>query len=155
MDIPNLSPQDTFVSQTNNNKNAKIIIAIIVIFGITAGFWISRFWPSKTAVSLSDMETSGTTAINDSTSLKVGVLYGETDKSFTDSATGTIADGGLNGVGTHILKRDGGDSQTVALTSSTIDLNLFVGKKVQVTGQTNSSTKVAWFLDVGNIKILE
>ncbi len=155
MDIPNLSPQDTFVSQTNNNKNTKIIIAIIVIFGITAGFWISRFWPTKTTVSLSDLESSETNSITDNTSLKVGVLYGETDKSFTDSATGTIVDGGLNGVGTHILKRDGGDSQTVALTSSTIDLNLFVGKKVQVTGQTNSSTKVAWFLDVGNIKILE
>lgn len=155
MDIPNLSSQDTFVSQTNNNKNAKIIIAIIVIFGITAGFWISRFWPTKTAVSLSDLETNGTTTVTDTTSLKVGVLYGETDKSFTDSATGTIADGGLNGVGTHVLKRDGGDSQTAALTSSTVDLSLFVGKKVQITGQTNSSNKVAWLLDVGNIKILE
>lgn len=155
MDIPNLSSQDTFVSKTNNNKNVKIIIAIIVIFGITSGFWISRFWPTKTAVSLSDLETNGTTAVTDSTSLKVGVLYGETDKSFTDSATGTIVEGGLNGVGTHVLKRDGGDSQTVALTSSTVDLSLFVGKKVTVTGQTNSSNKVAWLLDVGNIKILE
>ena len=155
MDIPNLSPQDLIVSKSNNNKNSKIIIAIIIIFGITAGFWISRFWPTKTAVSLSDLETSGTSPITDVTSLKVGVLYGETDKSFTDSATGTIADGGLNGVGTHVLKRDGGDSQTVALTSSTVDLSLFVDKKVEITGQTNSSSKVAWLLDVGNIKILE
>ena len=155
MEIPNLSPQDTSVSKKNNSKNTKIFIVVIIIFGITAGFWISRFWPTKTAVSLSDLETSTTNPITDTTSLKVGVLYGETDKSFTDSATGTIADGGLNGVGTHILKRDGGDSQTVALTSSTVDLNLFVDKKVQITGQTNSSNKVAWLLDVGNIKILE
>lgn len=155
MDIPNLSPQDTFVSKTSNSKNTKIIIAIVVIFGITAGFWISRFWPTKTAVSLSDIESTGVSPISDTTSLKVGVLYGETDKSFTDTATGTIADGGLNGVGTHVLKRDGGDSQTVALTSSTVDLSLFVDKKVEVTGQTNSSNKVAWLLDVGNIKILE
>lgn len=153
MDIPNLSPLDT--STVKSNKNSKIIIAIIVVFGITAGFWISRFWPTKTAVSLSELEDNTATKIVDSTSLKVGVLYGDTDQSFKDSATGTIAEGNVKGEGTHILKREGGDSQTVALTSSTVDLNLFVGKKVEVTGQTNSSNKAAWLLDVGNIKIIE
>lgn len=155
MDIPNLSPLDTVVVKPNENKNSKIIIAIIVVFGITAGFWVSRFWPTKTAVSLSELEDNTATKIVDSTSLKVGVLYGDNNQIFKDSATGTVADGGVNGEGTHMLKRDGGDSQTVALTSSTVDLSLFVGKKVEVTGQTNSSNKAAWLLDVGNIKIIE
>ena len=154
MDIPNLSPSEVVVTQ-NNTKNSKIIFAIIIVFGITAGFWISRFQPTKTAVSLSDLDTNNPTAITDTTSLKVGTLYGDTDQSFKDSATGTIAEGNVKGEGTHILKREGGDSQTVALTSSTVDLSLFVGKKVEVTGQTNKSNKAAWLLDVGNIKIIE
>ncbi|MPN58940.1 hypothetical protein SDC9_206656 [bioreactor metagenome] len=106
-------------------------------------------------MSLSDLETNNPVAITDGDSLKVGTLYGDTDQSFKDSATGTIAEGNVKGEGTHILKRDGGDSQTVALTSSTVDLSLFVGKKVEVTGQTNKSNKAAWLLDVGNIKIIE
>lgn len=154
MDIPNLSPSDVVVTQ-NNTKNSKIILAIIIVFGITAGFWISRFWPTKNAVSLSDLETNDATTIVEGDSLKVGTLYGDTDQSFKDTATGTVAEGNIKGEGTHILKREGGDSQTVALTSSTVDLNLFVGKKVEVTGQTNKSNKAAWLLDVGNIKIIE
>lgn len=155
MDIPNLSPLETSTNKQTNTKNGKIIIAIVIIFGITAGFWVSRFWPTKTAVSLSDLDTNNPTAITDTTSLKVGILYGDTDQSFKDSATGIVEEGNVKGEGTHVLKRDGGDSQTVALTSSTVDLSLFVGKKVEVTGQTNKSNKAAWLLDVGNIKIIE
>lgn len=154
MDIPNLSPVETPIKRKTSNKNSRIIILIVAIFGITAGFWVSRFWPTQTAVSLSDLDTNGT-AITDSTTLKAGVVYGDIDQTFADSATGTVEDGNVGGEGTHVLKRDGGDSQTVALTSSTVDLDLFIGKKVEVTGQTNNSNKAAWLLDVGNIKIIE
>lgn len=154
MDIPNLSPVENPIKRKSSNKNGLIIMLIIVVFGLTAGFWVSRFWPTQTAVSLADLETSGSNAI-DSSSLKVGVVYGDIDQTFADSATGTVENGNVGGEGTHILKRDGGDSQTVALTSSTVDLDLFVDKKVEVTGQTNNSNKAAWLLDVGNIKIIE
>ena len=155
MDIPNLAPTENLVIKKNPKKNNKILILIIVIFGITAGFWVSRFWPTKTAVSLSDLETKNASTPVNSSSLEIGVVYGDIDQTFKDSATGTLEQGNVKGEGTHILKRDGGDSQTVALTSSTVDLDLFIGKKVEVTGQTNTSNKAAWLLDVGNIQIIE
>jgi len=76
------------------------------------------------------------------------------DSTFKDSTTGVVQKGGINGVGTHTLIRDGGPSQSVSLTSSTVNLDLFVGKKVEIKGETNSVAKTGWFMDVGSIKIL-
>lgn len=159
MDIPNLSTntQKTSSVVKPNNKNSKLIYIIIIILAIASGFWISRFFPSKTAVSLSDVETitEDGAKIVSGESLKVGVLYGNLNQTFKDSAKGTIKSGGVNGEGTHTLEREGGVTQNAALTSSVVDLDLFVGKKVEVKGETNKSNKAAWLMDVGSIKILE
>lgn len=77
------------------------------------------------------------------------------EKTFKDKAEGTLEDGGVDGEGTHKLIRAGGPSQTAALTSSVIDLDEFVGKKVEIWGETNKSQKAAWFMDVGRIKVLD
>lgn len=74
---------------------------------------------------------------------------------FSDTAQGVIQAGGLNGEGTHQLVRDGGPSQTVYLVSSIVDLDQFVGKKVEVRGQTVKAQKAAWLMDVGRVKILD
>lgn len=155
MDIPNLS-NNTAPVNTNLLKVPRASIlpfVIIAVLAITAGFWISRIFPTQTAVSLSDT-TSGAQATNKS-NLKVGVLYGDLNSTFKDSAIGTIEKGSINGVGTHILNRPGGADQRASLTSSVLDLDLFVGKKVEVKGETNSSSKTGWLMDVGSIKILE
>jgi len=166
MDIPNLSTNqeapikindDSQVNKNKPNNKSIITIVIVVIAAIAAGFWISRFWPSQSTVSLSDME-SGQTVGADAISpdaLEVGVVYGEKEKAFKDSATGTLESGNINGEGTHILKREGGETQWAALISSTVDLDLFVDKKVEIEGETHSSTKANWLIDVGNIKIIE
>ena len=160
MDIPNLSSTPS----VNQEKlklpgTPKLVYLIIVILAITSGFWISRFWPTKTT---SNQITSSESLVNNQAAqiaegeeVKAGVLYGNTSKTFADSATGTIKSGGINGEGTHTLEREGGKTQNAALTSSVVDLDLFIGKKVEVTGQTNKSNKAAWLLDVGNIKIIE
>jgi hypothetical protein len=157
MDIPNLSTNNSVINSTNS-QTPKLIFVIIGVLAITAGFFISRFFPSKTAVSFSALESttnsSGTT-MNEGEAPKVGILYGNLNQTFKDSATGTIEKGSINGVGTHILNRAGGADQRAALTSSVIDLDLFVGKKVEVKGETNSSSKAGWLMDVGSIKILE
>ena len=67
---------------------------------------------------------------------------------------GNLESGGINGEGTHKLIRPGGDSQTVYLTSSVLDLNQFVGKKVKVWGQTFSAKKAGWLMDVGRVEVL-
>lgn len=156
MDIPNLSN-----NQVNNSsplkvpQKSKLIIIIIVVLAITSGFWISRFFPTQTAVSLSDIQDSSSGQPIQSNNLQIGTVYGNIDKNFKDNATGTIKSGGVNGEGTHTLEREGGVTQNAALTSSTVDLDLFVDKKVEVKGETNKSNKAAWLMDVGSIKILE
>ncbi|MFA5749874.1 MAG: hypothetical protein WC895_01480 [Candidatus Shapirobacteria bacterium] len=157
MDIPNLSTNSSPISSTKVPKTFKLTIIIIIILAITSGFWISRFFPSKTAVSFSDLESNNTTGavVVDTESLKVNVLYGDLNKNFKDSAIGVIEKGNINGEGTHILNRDGGVTQRASLTSSTVDLDIFVGKKVEVKGETNKSNKTAWLMDVGSIKLLE
>lgn len=50
------------------------------------------------------------------------------------------------------LVRPGGESQTAYLTSSVLDLNNYVGKKVKVFGETFSSSQVGWLMDVGKVE---
>jgi hypothetical protein len=132
---------------------------MIAAAALLTGFGLSRLLPkSKTGTSLltsNNNQTVSTDSITSQDQLKVGTIYGNQTQTFKDSATGVIQKGSINGEGTHILVRDGGPSQRASLTSSTVDLDLFVGKKVEVKGETNASTKTAWLLDVGNIKILE
>lgn len=77
------------------------------------------------------------------------------EKTFKDKAEGTLEEGGLDGEGTHKLIRPGGASQTVYLTSSVIDLDEFVGKRVEVWGETNKGQKAGWLMDVGRVKVLD
>ena len=160
MDIPNLS-STPLVNQEKLKLpgTSKLIYIIIVILAITSGFWISRFLPSKTA---SDQISSSESLVNNQAAqiaegdeVKTGVLYGNTSKTFADNATGVVKTGGINGEGTHTLEREGGKTQNAALTSSVVDLDLFIGKKVEVKGETNDSNKAGWLMDVGSIKILE
>ena len=95
------------------------------------------------------------TKIEEGQEVKVGTTYGNLSKNFSDSAMGTVKAGGINGEGTHTLLREGGVTQNAALTSSVVDLDLFIDKKVEVKGETNDSAKAGWFMDVGSIKILE
>ena len=78
--------------------------------------------------------TSGTI---DSSKVSKGVIVGSNDiKTFKDTASGTLKNGGINGEGQFHLVRTGGDSQNVYLTSSSVDLSVFVGKKIKVWGET-------------------
>jgi hypothetical protein len=163
MDIPNLAQNQQLPEskpiKSINLKNSKIIIFIIIILAIVSGFWASRFWPlgksSDISSSLSQKDVASTENIKSQEELVVGKLYGNTSKAFKDKAVGVIEKGDINGEGTHILNREGGESQRASLISSVVDLDLFIDKKVEIKGETNASTKTSWLLDVGIIKILE
>lgn len=75
------------------------------------------------------------------------------EATFKDSAEGTLEEGGIAGEGTHHLTREGGVSQTVYLTSTVVNLDDFIGKKVKVFGQTISAKKAGWLMDVGLVKV--
>lgn len=70
-------------------------------------------------------------------------------------AEGKLEEGGIDGEGTHKLIRSADVSKNVYLGSTVIDLQMFVGKKVKVTGQTISGKKAGWLMDVCKIKITE
>ena len=160
MDIPNLSAQQPVNKSFNPLKlptGSKLIYPVVIVIAIIVGFAISRFFPSQPdSVSQQDSLLANQAAqIVEGQEIEVGVVYGNTSQTFSDSATGVVKEGGVNGEGTHTLDREGGADQDAALTSSVIDLDLFVDKKVEVDGETNASNKAGWFMDVGSIKILE
>lgn len=70
-----------------------------------------------------------------------------------DTATGTLTEGGIGNEGTHHLDRDGMPAHYVYLTSSVIDLESFVGKKVEIWGETLASKKAGWLMDVARVQV--
>lgn len=81
-------------------------------------------------------------------------IVGSTAKNFKDSAEGILEknDSKIVTEGSHRLVRDG-ESQTVYLTSSVVDLDNYIGKKVKVWGETFNSKKAGWLMDVGKVEI--
>lgn len=77
------------------------------------------------------------------------------EETFRDSAEGILEDGGIDGEGTHHLVREGGPSKYAYLTSTVIDMQPFVGKKVKIWGETITAKTAGWLMDVGKIKIVE
>lgn len=165
MEIPNLSqnPVSAPVTQPPSSSKSPIslrVLALILLLSLGTGFAASRFFPStnkaSSKISLPGQEVAiSTDDIKDKTEIQTGKIYGDTATVFKDGAIGTIEKGSINGVGTHILNREGGVSQRASLTSSVVDLDLFVDRKVEVKGETNASNKTAWLLDVGSVKVLE
>jgi hypothetical protein len=115
------------------------LIAIAVIIGTILGFGFTRL--NKKTTNNSDTKTTAKTA---------GVVD---KKTFKDSAEGTLREGGIDGEGNFHLERPGGVSQNVYLTSTTVDLSNYIGKKVKVWGQTFQGEKAGWLMDVGSVEM--
>lgn len=131
-----------------------LVIGLAIIVGTTSGFFFAKnrlisTGSTKTTSSLTEVPT-------DSSALKVGDIYGSTDeKTFRDSAEGIIQPGGITGEGSHHLVRGADESQWVYITSSVADLDIFVGSKVTVWGETVQGKKAGWLMDVGRLEVLE
>lgn len=125
-----------------------VIGILIILSGIATGFLLS----SK-GIGLG----SGGGAISGGTSgaKKTTIVGSDDTKTFNDQAEGVLETGGIDGEGSHHLVRPGGESQNVYLTSTTLDLEQFIGKKIKVWGQTNKARKAGWFMDVGKVEVLE
>jgi len=132
----------------SNNLKTIIIVLLLVLAGIGTGYLLSSKKGLRKTEPLSrEVGEEG---------IKVGTTVGIADeKTFRDSAEGQLEKGGIEGEGSHHLVRPGGDSQTVYLTSSIVDLDKFVGRKVKIWGETFSARKAGWLMDVGKLKVLE
>ena len=116
-----------------------IIIFFAVVLGVGSGYGLSK---------LGLFSAASPQKVN--TETEVGV---KDAKTFKDSAEGKLIKGGIDGEGTHHLKRSGGESQNVYLTSSVVDLDVYVGKTVKVYGETFAAQQAGWLMDVGRLEI--
>lgn len=125
-----------------------LVVLVVLVGGVGTGWFLSKTPATGGLQSIKGVSTApGAQSSN-------GAVGLEDTKTFSDTAEGMLEEGGIDGEGTHHLTRDGGPSQNVYLTSSVLDLQQFVGKKVQVWGQTFSAQKAGWLMDVGKIKEL-
>lgn len=139
--------------KTKPGMTKKLIVPLVIILlGIASGWAISRKSGLSSGTSAKLTSPESITANN----LKVGEIVGVPDeKSFRDKAEGVLVEGGFEGEGSHHLVRPGGDDQNVYLTSSIVDLSLFVNHKITVWGETFSAQKAGWLMDVGRVQIVE
>lgn len=121
-----------------------LVYGLLVLLGVGTGYLLSRSSLGGPA-----LEEQGRI-------IKTETVAGISDeKTFKDSAEGSLEKGGINGEGTHKLVREGGESQTAYLVSSVVNLDEYVGKKVRVWGETFAAEKASWLMDVGKIEILQ
>jgi hypothetical protein len=147
-----LNQSDSTMTETNavsiGKKQFIYAIVLVAIFGIATGSVVAFIVPSNGLSTKSQMMMSSDKNGN---VRSAGLLDKNT---FTDTAEGILKEGGFEGEGSYNLER-GAKDQTAYLTSSSVDLSLFLNKKVKVWGQTHTSQKVSWFMDVGYIELME
>lgn len=171
--VPSTVPSETVVNQEQNtamqNNNQSLLrsfsnnqqgatkkplmpfiaIALAVVFaGIATGWAIAKVENPSGADSNKVSVKEGDLAADEA---------GLDDESMFEENTpeGVLVEGGLDGEGTHHLDRGAGDDKKVYLTSSVINLDNFVGKKVRVWGNTMAAQQAPWLMDVGKIKVIE
>ncbi len=116
------------------------LIAVAVVIGAILGFGFSRI-NKKTTNNQGEVKNTAQSA---------GIVD---KKTFKDSAEGVLREGGIDGEGNFHLERPGGISQNAYLTSTTVDLSNYIGKKVKVWGQTFQAEKAGWLMDVGSVEM--
>lgn len=157
----NQSSSDTQTEQRMTGKKDSImnissrlfivLTVVSVLAGVGTGFGTFRL----TAKTQSNVNTVDLATQPTKNGVKNGDEFGSADEAFDSHAIGYIEAGGLDGEGSHKLLRPGGDSQTVYLTSSVTDLDVFVGMEVELWGETFKGQKAGWFMDVGRVKVIE
>jgi hypothetical protein len=121
---------------------AFIVLLLALCLGVGVGYGLSKV-SAKTGTSMIPIPD-----------VDKGKTFGSADTStFKDSTEGVLQNGGIDGEGQFHLVRPGGESQNVYLTSSTLDLSKFIGKKIKVWGQTQAAQKAGWLMDVGKVQV--
>ncbi|MGI5828051.1 MAG: hypothetical protein ACOX6V_03460 [Patescibacteria group bacterium] len=149
---------DDPVTETNErgkpmNKLVIVGLFLVVLLGIGSGYFLSV---TMAGTSGGLGYEPGLKREVSKEEITVGTKVGVRDEStFKDSGEGMLQKGGIDGEGSHHLVRPGGDSQTIYITSSVIDLDQFIGRKVKVWGETIGAQKAGWLMDVGKLEVLE
>lgn len=147
---PVVKPLTNDEEKSSMNWSAKTITALllVIVVGVATGYGV---YAQKTA---GTVRLAGKDVEIVKTANEEGVKDAST---FRDTAKGKVSenDGKITDEGTHILEQKPGDaSQNVYLTSSVVDMSKYVGKQVQVWGETFQGRKAGWLMDVGRVKVL-
>jgi hypothetical protein len=147
METPTAQPVQRLVSNINKGKIWPYIagVFVVVVLGVGSAWMVS----SKLMGKFTSVGAAPGAVV---TSTSAGMLDPNTKY---DTATGNLKDGGVGGEGTNHLENDNGPSHYVYLTSSVVDLEGFVGKKVQVWGQTLAAKHAPWLMDVAKIQVVQ
>ena len=122
------------------------LMVVVVLAGVGTGYFLStQASPSSVTVA------PGVKSIGK----EVGITDGKILRDCAQGILETNDPSDKKTEGSHKLIREGGPSQTLYMTSSVLALDEYIGKKVEVCGETVQSKKVAWFMDVGRLKLLE
>lgn len=145
----------SFDNASSNNfivKNALLIFIFLLLFGVGTGFIVAMMMSKGSSGAI----TTSTGEVIEEGDVKKGTVVGSDDtKTFKDEASGILREGGIDGEGAYHLERPGGESQNVYLTSTVVDLEPMIGKKVKVWGKTFAGEKAGWLMDVGRVELLE
>lgn len=125
------------------------IILLIILAGAVSGYFLSN---KKGGSAGGAKMIGGKNTV--SSPEEMGIKDSE---SFPDKAQGKVEVNDSKEIteGSHKLVRPGGESQTAYITSSVVDLNQFIGKCVEVWGETFSGQKAGWLMDIGFVKKLD
>ena len=154
--------QDTLLAKSlerNSTMKKKpnvfaIGLVVAVILGLGTGYVAASYTRGPTTQLQSASTDSSGKNIAAMNEIKVGQTFGAKDASaFKDSAEGVVLPGGIGSEGSHHLVRPGGASQSVYLTSSSVDLKMFENAKVKIYGETFKAQKAGWLMDVGRVEV--
>lgn len=115
---------------------------LVVVAGVGGGWLINSKLLHRSAAAPGATVTSTSAGV-----LDPNVKY--------NNATGQLLEGGIGNEGTHHLDTGNGPGHFVYLTSSVIDLQNYVGNKVEVWGETLASKKAPWLMDVSKVQIVK
>lgn len=146
--------EDRVMEPVKKTKVMPMLITLGILLGLGTGFYVAQ---KELLLAGEPTTMSGETQqLTSSTTIKKGDVFGSADeKTFRDQAEGILQAGGIDGEGSHHIERGDNKSQWVYVTSSVVDLDLLVGHRVAVWGETNQGKKAGWLMDVGRLKVLE
>jgi len=154
LDNDNNPMEDRVMEPVKKSKLIPILAIVGILLGLGTGFYVAQ--KKLLLADGSDPKVAGTQALTSSTTVKVGDVFGSADeKTFRDQTEGVLMAGGIDGEGSHHIERGANASQWVYVTSSIVDLDLLVGDRVIIWGETNQGKKAGWLMDVGKLKVLE
>lgn len=120
---------------------------LVVVLGVVTGWFLAGRGKNVATGSNTSQQTSSSKEVEEAG-------LGD-EKSYGSTTEGILKKGGIKGEGTHYIDRGLGENKYVYLTSSVIDLDNFVDKKVTVWGETISAKYASWMIDVGKIKVVK